>query len=138
MIKGILLCVDDESIILNALKDQLRKAYGRNYHIELAESAEEGLEILDELAGEGYTPLVVISDWLMPGMHGDQFLIEAHRRFPQVIKVLLSGQADEVAVDRVRNEAELHDFIGKPWDAEVLIQSINAGLASLTARNKTT
>lgn len=133
MSKGILLCVDDEAIVLNALKDQLRKAYGRNYMIEVAESAEEGLEILDEFVDEGFTPLVVVSDWLMPGMRGDEFLIEAHRRFPKVVKVLLSGQADDVAVTRVRNEAVLHDFIGKPWDAEKLIRSIDAGLAGLAA-----
>jgi DNA-binding NtrC family response regulator len=133
--KGILLCVDDEAIILNALKDQLRKAYGRNYQIEVAESAEEGLEILDEFADQGLTPLVVISDWLMPGMRGDEFLIAAHGRYPNVIKVLLSGQADADAVTRVRDQAQLHEFIGKPWDAEVLIQSIDAGLAKLAARN---
>lgn len=129
MNKGILLCVDDEIIVLVALKDQLHKAYGNHHLIEVAESAEEALEILDELTGHGYMPLVIISDWLMPRMRGDEFLIEAHKRFPYVIKVLLSGQVDSTAVDRVREQANLHDFIEKPWDAEALIKSVNEGLA---------
>ncbi len=111
MSNGILLCVDDEHIVLVALKDQLRKAFGGLHLIEAAESAEEGLEILDELVGHGYLPLVIISDWLMPGMKGDDFLIEAHKRFPYVIKVMLSGQVEDAAVERVRSEATLHAFI---------------------------
>lgn len=129
MKKGILLCVDDESITLVALKDQLRKAYGSRFIIEVAESAEEGLEILDELVDLGHWPAVVISDWLMPGMKGDQFLIEAHRRFPCVVKVMLSGQVDQRAVERVRERAGLHAFINKPWDGEALIACISRAMA---------
>lgn len=129
MNKGLLLCVDDEMVVLNALKDQLRTHYAHRHVVEVAESAEEGLELLDELAGNGYLPLVIISDWLMPGMKGDDFLIEAHKRFPSVVKVMLSGFTDSKAVERVRTQADLHDFIAKPWDAESLIVSIDAGLA---------
>ncbi|TXT41152.1 MAG: two-component response regulator [Comamonadaceae bacterium] len=128
MKKGILLCVDDEGVVLNALKDQLRKAYGAKHVIEVAESAEEGLEILDELVDGGYLPLVIISDWLMPRMNGDEFLIEAHKRFPHVIKIMLSGQADEHAVQRTRELANLHQFMAKPWEPDQLIRCINQGL----------
>lgn len=133
MNKGILLCVDDEMIVLVALKDQLRKAFGNVHIIEVAESAQEGMEILDELVDCGHLPLVIISDWLMPGMKGDEFLIQAHRRFPHVIKVMLSGQADHKAVDRVRIEAGLHAFVSKPWDGDQLVQCVKEGLASFQA-----
>lgn len=128
MIKGILLCVDDEMIVLNALKAQLRMAYGTRHLIEIAESAEEALDILDELTGQGLVPLVIISDWLMPGMKGDDFLIEAHRRFPYVIKVMLSGQVEEKAIARARDQANLHEFVAKPWEPAELIACINTGL----------
>ena len=128
MEKGVLLCVDDEIIVLTALKDQLRRAFGSEFHIDVAESAEEALELLDELALDGHTLLVIVSDWLMPGMKGDQFLIEAHERFPSVVKIMLSGQAESAAVDRARREAGLHDFLAKPWNAETLVESINQGL----------
>lgn len=128
MEKGVLLCVDDEIIVLTALKDQLRRAFGSDFHIDVAESAEEALELLDELALDGHTLLVIVSDWLMPGMKGDEFLIKAHERFPSVVKIMLSGQAESAAVDRARREAALHDFLAKPWNAAALVESINQGL----------
>ncbi len=128
MEKGVLLCVDDEIIVLTALKDQLRRAFGSDFHIDVAESAEEALELLDELALDGHELLVIVSDWLMPGMKGDEFLIKAHERFPSVVKIMLSGQAESAAVDRARRDAALHDFLAKPWNAETLVESINQGL----------
>jgi len=128
MEKGVLLCVDDEVIVLTALKDQLRRAFGSDFVIDVAESAEEALELLEELADQGHKVLVIVSDWLMPGMKGDEFLIQAHQRFPTVVKIMLSGQAEQSAVDRARREAGLHEFLAKPWNAAELVESINLGL----------
>jgi len=126
--KGVLLCVDDEIIVLTALKDQLRRAFGNEFHIDVAESAEEALELLDELSDQGHRLLVIVSDWLMPGMKGDEFLVQAHKRFPTVVKIMLSGQAQQEAVDRAKREAGLHEFLAKPWNAAELVETINAGL----------
>lgn len=138
MNKGILLSVDDEMVVLVAVKDQLWNAFGDRHIIEIAQSGEEGLEILDDLAGDGYMPLVIISDWLMPGMKGDEFLIEARKRFPYVITVMLSGQVDEASVDRVRQHASLHEFISKPWDGDCLVRCVNEGLAQFAAQTQQT
>ena len=132
MEKGVLLCVDDEIIVLTALKDQLRRAFDSEFVIEVAESAEEALDLLDELALDGHKLLVIVSDWLMPEMKGDEFLIEAHKRFPSVVKIMLSGQAETAAVDRARREAGLHDFLPKPWNAAELVASIKDGLSKIT------
>lgn len=126
--KSLILCVDDEPVVLHALRDQLLNEYGQRYVIEIAESAEEGLEILEELSADGLVPVIIISDWLMPGMKGDDFLIEAHKRFPFVIKVLLSGHADDAAVKRAKDEADMFEMITKPWSIENLSRSINEGL----------
>jgi CheY-like chemotaxis protein len=126
--KGVILCVDDEKIILNSIESQLTKAFNDEFIIELAESGEEALEILDELDGDGYTPLVIVSDWLMPGMKGDEFLIEAHKKFPKVVKVMLTGQADEDAIQKAKDEADLYKLIAKPWNVDDLITSIKKGL----------
>jgi CheY-like chemotaxis protein len=126
--KGVLLCVDDEIIVLTALKDQLRRAFGSDFVIDVAESAEEALELLDELKDQGHRLLVIVSDWLMPGMKGDEFLVEAHRRFPTVVKIMLSGQAEQAAVDRAKKDAGLHEFLSKPWNAEALVDTIRSGL----------
>lgn len=134
MEKGVLICVDDEIIVLTALKDQLRRAFGSDFHIDVAESAEEALELLDELALDGHQLLVIVSDWLMPGMKGDEFLVQAHERFPSVVKIMLSGQAETEAVDRARRDAGLHDFLSKPWNAEALVESITQGLKDRATR----
>lgn len=126
--KGVLLCVDDEIIVLTALKDQLRRAFGSEFHIDVAESAEEALELLDELSEQGHRLLVIVSDWLMPGMKGDEFLVQAHQRFPTVVKIMLSGHAEQHAVDRAKREGGLHDFLAKPWNAAELVETIKAGL----------
>lgn len=111
-------------LVLVALKAQLREAFGDQHIIEVAQSGVEGLEILDELVVQGHIPLVVISDWLMPGMKGDVFLMEARKRFPYVITVMLSGQVDETALRQLREQACLHHFIEKPWDCDNLIRCI--------------
>jgi CheY-like chemotaxis protein len=110
---------------------QLREQLGEEYTYEFAENAEDALEIIEELNSEDIEVLVVVSDWLMPGLKGDEFLIKVHQKFPQTIKVLLTGQADEEAVERAKTQANLHKCIHKPWKASELIESIKSGLATV-------
>jgi CheY-like chemotaxis protein len=131
MSKCVILCVDDEQMVLKSLESQLIHEFGNQYHIELAEGGDEALELLDELEGEEYRALVIISDWLMPEMKGDEFLIKAHRKFPRVLKLMLTGQADEEAVERTRVEANLYKLLDKPWSADDLIDAIKTGLAQV-------
>jgi CheY-like chemotaxis protein len=123
-----ILCVDDERIILLSLRDQISKHFGDRYRYEFAESVEEAWEVVEELSGEGIKILIIVSDWLMPGIRGDEFLIEVHKRFPDIVTVLLSGQADEAAIERAKVHANLHAYIPKPWDEETLINIIKSGL----------
>jgi CheY-like chemotaxis protein len=123
-----ILCIDDERMILLSLRDQLSKNLGDRYRYEFAESVEEAWEVIEELSGEEIKILMIVSDWLMPGIKGDEFLIEIHRRFPDIITVLLSGQADETAIERAKKHANLHAYIPKPWDEETLVNIIQSGL----------
>jgi CheY-like chemotaxis protein len=115
-------------MILLSLRDQLSKNLGDRYRYEFAESVEEAWEVIEELSGEEIKILMIVSDWLMPGIKGDEFLIEIHRRFPDIITVLLSGQADETAIERAKKHANLHAYIPKPWDEETLVNIIQSGL----------
>lgn len=124
----VILCVDDEQMVLKSLESQLIHEFGDLYHIELAEGGEEALELLDELSDDDYKALVIISDWLMPEMKGDEFLVRAHQKFPKVLKLMLTGQADDAAIDRAKDKAQLFRMISKPWDASELIEAIRAGL----------
>ena len=128
MNKCAIICVDDESIILESLKQQLKKHFLTTYIYELASSAEEAMEILDELVLDGIKVLIIVSDWLMPGIRGDDFLIEVHRRYPQIIKVMLTGQADEDSIKKARESANLYACLSKPWDEDELIDIIKKGL----------
>jgi CheY-like chemotaxis protein len=123
-----ILCVDDEQIILLSLRDQLTKHFGNRYRYEFAESVPEAWEVIEELHLEHVKILVIVSDWLMPGIRGDEFLIAVHQRFPQIITVLLTGHADAAAVEHTRQHANLHAFIPKPWSEEILVQVIESGL----------
>lgn len=124
-----ILCVDDEAEILQCLKEQLKRCFGQRYVYEVAQSAEEALLVIDELHDEDIKILIIVSDWLMPGLRGDEFLIQIHRRFPKIITVLLTGQADEAAIERARQEANLFACMHKPWtEAElkqVIIDALN-------------
>jgi len=126
-----ILCVDDEIVVLDSLKIQLKKEFGDAYLYEMAESADEALEVIEELEEENIKVLVIVSDWLMPGMKGDELLIEVHKKFPKIVKVMLTGQADEDAIERAQNQANLHRCLYKPWDGKELIETIKAGLAQL-------
>jgi CheY-like chemotaxis protein len=129
MSKPVILCVDDEFIILESLRAQLREAFGDAYFYELAQDADDALEVIDELHDGDTTVVLIVSDWLMPGMKGDEFLIKVHQQFPQVIKVLLTGQADAAAIARAQLHANLHRCLSKPWSESELIQTIQSGLA---------
>jgi CheY-like chemotaxis protein len=137
MSKPVILCVDDEIVILDSLKIQLKNEFGNAYLYEVAESADEALEIIDELYQDELEIIVIVSDWLMPGMKGDEFLIRVHEKYPKIVKVILTGQANKEAIERARNEAELYRCLQKPWDAQELIETIRTGLAKIQINNIT-
>ncbi|MEG4280263.1 response regulator [Microcoleus sp. MON1_C1] len=130
MNKPIILCVDDEPDILNTLKMQLKNEFKNDYFYELAESGDEALDLLEEFQEKAQV-IVVVSDWLMPGIKGDELLIKVHQKYPKIIKVMLTGQADAAAVQRAVEEADLYCCLYKPWQSKDLIEIIKSGVAKL-------
>jgi CheY-like chemotaxis protein len=129
MPRAVILCVDDEAVILKSLEIELQSAFGDTYLYEFAESGDEALEIIDDLNGEEVQLLIIVSDWLMPGMKGDELLIKVHQNYPKIHKVMLTGQADEQAVDRAKQYANLYRYLQKPWNSQELIETIRSALA---------
>ena len=123
-----ILCVDDEVVILDSLKEQLKRRFGNQYVYEVAQSAEEAWEVIEELQEDEISIIVIVSDWLMPGTKGDEFLIQVHQKFPQLIKIMLTGQADEAAIENAKEQANLHACLYKPWTEEELSQIIISAL----------
>lgn len=124
--KKAILCVDDEIIILRSLKELLTHKFNNQYIVEIAESGEEALEIIEMLAERKIETLLVISDWLMPEMKGDELLVKIHEKFPNMAKIMLSGHAAPEAIQRAYKEAKLNNFISKPWDEDNLLKEIQA------------
>ncbi|NES69109.1 MAG: response regulator [Okeania sp. SIO2D1] len=131
MTEAAILCVDDETVILESLQEQISRHFGEQFVYEAAESAEEALEILEELNEEGVKIVVIVSDWLMPGMRGDEFLLQVYQQFSDIKTIMLTGQADESAIQRAKEEANLYSCIYKPWREEELIKIITAALESV-------
>lgn len=129
MADSAILCVDDEAPILKALKEQLKRRFGNQYVYEVAQSAAEAWEVIDEFEQEGIKILIIVSDWLMPNVRGDEFLARVHQRFPEIVTVMLTGQADAAAIERARLEANLYACIHKPWSEEELAQIISTALS---------
>lgn len=128
--KQAIICVDDEDIILEALKDQLGPFFENQFQIETSTTAEEALEIYDELIESGYKIPVVISDYLMPGIRGDEFLIKVHDKDPNTLKILLTGHANIEGITNAINKANLYRFIPKPWDRDDLILTVREAIRS--------
>jgi CheY-like chemotaxis protein len=131
MSKPVILCVDDERMVLHSLRTQLAEAFGDAYIYEGAEDAEEALDVISEIYDEESQVVLIISDWLMPGIKGDELLIRIHKEYPSVIKIMLTGQVDAVAIDRAKKQANLHCCLSKPWLESDLLETIKSGLSKL-------
>ena len=123
-----ILCVDDEAMILDSLREQLHRNFGDDCLYEAAESVAEAWEVIEDLYADGTRILVIVSDWLMPGTRGDEFLIQTYQRFPEIRTIMLTGQADADAISRVQVEAKLYAYLRKPWQEEELVRLVSAVL----------
>jgi serine phosphatase RsbU (regulator of sigma subunit)/FixJ family two-component response regulator len=114
--KPIILCVDDEKIVLDSLLEQLENHFSNIFSFEMAESAKEGLEIIEDCIAQNQDIAILISDQLMPGIKGDEFIIRSHKIIPDALKILLTGEANVEAISNVINHAQLYRYIPKPWE----------------------
>lgn len=130
MKKQSILCIDDEKFVLNSLKEQLKGRIGNNFRIELAENGEDALEIFKELIEAGIEIPLVICDYIMPGMKGDELLQRIHALYPKTINILLTGQATLTGVINSINGANLYRYINKPWEAEDLSLAVFEAIKS--------
>ncbi len=108
-----ILCVDDEP---NVLKSLIRLFMDEDYEVLTAESGEDGLKELED----NQDVQVVISDYRMPGMNGVDFLKQVCEKYPDTVRIVLSGYADTAAVVDAINEGQIYKFIPKPWNDDEL------------------
>lgn len=116
-----LLFVDDEPGILSSLR-RLFRPHG--YNILIAESGALGLVELEKTHVD-----LVISDMRMPEMDGATFLKGVRERWPDTVRILLTGYADVTSTVAAINEGEIYRYISKPWDDTEIVSTVRDALA---------
>lgn len=114
------LFVDDEPNVTKALKRALHR---EPYEILSADSADEALEILERESVD-----VVVSDENMPGMTGCELLAVVHKKYPDTIRIILTGHASLDVAIRAINEGQIYRFFTKPWNDVDLAITIRQAL----------
>ncbi|MGQ4649714.1 tetratricopeptide repeat protein [Lyngbya aestuarii] len=120
MNKPVIVCVDDEPNVLQTLKRELKRAVGNEYIIETADNGQDALSLFAELLEEKREIALVISDYIMPGIKGDELLRLIHQISPRTIKIMLTVKAELEAVGNAIKHAKLYRYITKPWQSEDL------------------
>ncbi len=116
MPKPILLAIDDDISVLEAVVQDLRRNYGQDYRIVRAASGAAALDICNQLKERKDVVALFLSDQRMPGMTGVDFLQQALTIYPDAKRVLLTAYADTEAAIRAINSAKIHYYLNKPWD----------------------
>ncbi len=115
-----LLFVDDEANILSALKRLFRP---QGYRIFTAAGGAEGLAIMEQAPVD-----LVISDMRMPEMSGAQFLEQVRQKWPDTVRILLTGYADISSTIEAINKGHIYRYVAKPWDDNDVVLSVNRAL----------
>ncbi len=125
-----ILIVDDETSVLKALK---RLLSDEDYNVYTAGNYRETMELLTK-----HTFSVVITDFKMPGICGDDLLDVIKARSPQTIRVMLSGASDTKSVPSTIADGILHCqlFIGKPWNDDELLSTIRKCVSEYESSEK--
>src|ERR1035438_10301689 len=116
MARPILLAVDDDVSVLEAVVQDLRRQYGAVYRVMRAASGQAALDTLAQLKARQEPVALLLSDQRMPGMTGVDFLERSRELYPDARRVLLTAYADTEAAIRAINAARIHYYLNKPWD----------------------
>lgn len=114
--------VDDQREVLSTISKELAE-FESLVNVEECESADEALEVLTEIDDNGDFPAVLISDHIMPGKSGIDFLCDINKdpRFASTKKILLTGMATHKDTITAINSASIDRYIEKPWKSEDLV-----------------
>lgn len=131
MEKIYIICVEDQPEVLESIVKDLQ-SFEPTFRIEECESAQEATELLEEIDLDGDYVGLIVSDHVMPGETGVDFLIRIHQdpRFRNTKKLLLTGLATHQDTIKAINNADIDRFIEKPWDKEVLVHYVKSLLTA--------
>ena len=116
MAKPIIMTIDDEPHVLNAIARDLQAHYQNDYRIVKAGSGIDALETVQEFKRRNDPIALLLADQRMPSMSGVEFLEEAIKLYPETKRVLLTAYADTDAAIASINALDLDYYLMKPWD----------------------
>ncbi len=121
----LILCIDDEPVILMAMAMELRKSFGREYIIETATTLGDLLELAGDYRGDGVELSCVISDWIMPGAKGEDVAAALRALSPGLPVLLMTGHAETEAAERSIGQGGPYAILRKPWRNKELVERLN-------------
>jgi DNA-binding NtrC family response regulator len=119
--KPAIVLVDDEAMILTSIRTLLMLE--TDYSVETFTDPLEAIRHLEKNPVD-----VIVSDYLMPGLTGVQFLAKGKELQPEASRVLLTGHADKASAIQSINEVALFHYLEKPWDNAQFLLVIQAGV----------
>jgi thioredoxin reductase (NADPH) len=116
MKKPIIVAVDDDAEVLQAIAHDIRREYGDRFRVVRVDSGGRALDVLRQVRLADETVALMVADQRMPGITGVEFLDEAKRLFPDAKRTLLTAYADTDAAIKAINDVHLDYYLMKPWD----------------------
>ncbi len=131
--RRIVVCVDDNPEVLQALRRQLRLGLEVSARVEVANDPVQALARLEALAPRPDEAVLILSDWLMPGMRGEELVRAIEARWGGLPTVVLSGHITAESTKALEAMPQVAAILRKPWSSEELLSLVTA----LLARNET-
>lgn len=128
--KHVIVCVDDDDEVLRSLTTELRHALHERYLVKVAADGHEALDLLQDLLADHYEIPLIIADYIMPGLKGDEFLRRAHLLLPHTLKIMLTEDATPDSVIRIMRHVNLSRYMLKPWQSEDFHVTVIAAVTS--------
>lgn len=121
-----ILFLDDETLILNALRRSMRR---EGFELFFSSDPFEAVKLIGEHKID-----IIVSDHMMPQMTGVEVLALVRRLHPHCTRIMMTGQADRDATIRAINEGNIHRFLEKPWDDAMLKSVLHEVARSITVQ----
>ena len=128
----VIVCVDDDEVALETLEEVINTIIGDSYLVKTAVGGNAGLSLFEKLLSADKEIPLIIADYLMPDMRGDELLAHIHQLSPITRKIMLTGQPSLQGIVNSINRANLYRFITKPYDIADLQLTTKEALRSFS------
>lgn len=120
-----IITVDDDALITQVLKFQLTKHFdSSDIIIESVNEPEATIALIDDIRSCGVETVLIIVDYQMPKLNGAQLIRQIISKYPEIKYIMLSGQANDIIVNELKEEGLINAFLHKPWDEKEMIRIV--------------